>query len=57
MGNFYMPPEWEAHDRCWMAWPSREGLWDDIEATRAALGKIDWKDASLDAGAVIKSLK
>jgi len=31
-----MPPEWAPHARCWMAWPSREALWD-----RAGEGAMD----------------
>jgi len=29
--GFHMPAEWQAHARCWMAWPSREGF--NSEAT------------------------
>lgn len=29
----YMPGEWAPHTCCWMAWPCREGLWSDNEAT------------------------
>ena len=24
--GFFMPAEWEKHERCWMAWPTREGF-------------------------------
>lgn len=27
--GFRLPPEWTAHDRCWMAWPCRTELWGD----------------------------
>lgn len=27
-----MPGEWMPHTCCWMAWPCREGLWQDYEA-------------------------
>ncbi|BFM05345.1 agmatine deiminase family protein [Halioxenophilus aromaticivorans] len=27
MSDYYMPAEWQAHNRCWMAWPSNESLW------------------------------
>jgi len=26
-GGFYMPAEWETHDRCWMIWPHRDEYW------------------------------
>jgi len=32
--GYYMPAEWAEHSCCWMAWPCREGLWADDEATR-----------------------
>ena len=32
--TFRMPPEWAPHERCWMAWPCREGLWADSHETR-----------------------
>ncbi len=31
--GYYMPGEWVPHTCCWMAWPCREGLWADDEAT------------------------
>jgi agmatine deiminase len=31
--GFYMPGEWIQHSCCWMAWPSRDGLWPNPEAT------------------------
>ena len=34
--GFRMPAEWAPHLRTWMMWPCRDGLWDDIAATRAA---------------------
>ncbi|MFT5483215.1 MAG: agmatine deiminase [Halieaceae bacterium] len=27
--QFYMPAEWDLHERCWMAWPCRKGMWAD----------------------------
>lgn len=27
--GFHMPPEWHAHDRCWMAWPHRDLMFGD----------------------------
>ncbi len=38
--GFYMPAEWQPHSCCWMAWPSREGLWDNPAATRAAYARV-----------------
>ena len=35
-----MPAEWDAHDGCWMAWPSREGMWEDPEATCQAYARV-----------------
>ena len=31
--GLYMPGEWTEHSCCWMAWPSREGMWPNPEAT------------------------
>ncbi|MGB5630623.1 MAG: agmatine deiminase family protein [Woeseiaceae bacterium] len=31
--GYYMPAEWAPHTCCWMAWPCRDGLWADDEAT------------------------
>jgi agmatine deiminase len=28
--GWFMPAEWWPHARCWMAWPTREELWDDL---------------------------
>lgn len=38
--GFHMPAEWEMHDRCWMAWPSRDDLWPDIAATQQAFADV-----------------
>lgn len=27
--GFHMPAEWAPHRRCWMAWPSRETIWEE----------------------------
>lgn len=32
--GFSMPAEWEPHERTWMMWPNRKGMWDDIKATK-----------------------
>lgn len=31
--EFTMPAEWSHHQRCWMAWPCREGMWASSEET------------------------
>jgi agmatine deiminase len=31
--EYYMPAEWSDHQRCWMAWPCRDGLWVNPEET------------------------
>ncbi|MEM7432168.1 MAG: agmatine deiminase family protein [Pseudomonadota bacterium] len=31
--GYYMPAEWTLHSGCWMAWPCREGMWEDETAT------------------------
>jgi agmatine deiminase len=39
--GFYMPAEWQPHERCWMAWPCREEIWDGrIEETRQAYAEV-----------------
>jgi len=39
--GFHMPAEWEAHERCWMAWPCRVEVWgDNLEATRRNFAEI-----------------
>ena len=38
--GFFMPAEWAPHERCWMMWPCREEVWDDIEATRFAYATV-----------------
>ena len=38
--GFHMPAEWEPHQRCWMAWPYREDLWPDLEATQLAYVEV-----------------
>jgi agmatine deiminase len=39
--GFYMPAEWKPHERCWMAWPCREEIWDGrIEDTRQAYARV-----------------
>jgi agmatine deiminase len=38
--GFYMPAEWTPHERCWMAWPCRQRMWPDIDATRRDYAKV-----------------
>ena len=38
--GYFMPAEWEQHTCCWMAWPCREGLWDDDEATQVDYANV-----------------
>ena len=39
--GLFMPAEWAAHSRCWMAWPCRESLWGDgLDAARDAYAEV-----------------
>ena len=38
--GMYMPGEWTEHTCCWMAWPSREGMWADDAATQADYANV-----------------
>ncbi len=38
--GLYMPGEWAEHSCCWMAWPCREGLWGNAEATQRAYANV-----------------
>jgi agmatine deiminase len=41
-GRWRMPAEWEPHERCLMAWPTRASLWHDVdEAFREYAGVAD----------------
>lgn len=40
MTDYQMPAEWSEHERCWMAWPAREGMWDDPAATCRAYARV-----------------
>ncbi len=36
-----MPAEWEPHERCWMAWPSRPETWQNgLDSARRALARV-----------------
>lgn len=37
---YRMPPEWAPHDRCWMAWPCRSGMWADSAATEQSYADV-----------------
>ena len=39
-GGFFMPAEWAPHARCWMIWPSRREVWDDMAATKSAFAAV-----------------
>ena len=39
-GGFFMPAEWAPHARCWMIWPSRPEVWDDMAATKGAYAAV-----------------
>ena len=39
--GFHIPAEWEAHERCWMAWPCRVETWgDNLDATRRTYAEV-----------------
>lgn len=38
--GFYMPGEWHQHSCCWMAWPCRDGMWANSEATQQAYADV-----------------
>jgi len=39
--GWHMPAEWVPHERCWMAYPSRSGLWgDDLHRVRRDIGAL-----------------
>jgi len=39
--GYCMPAEWEAHERCWMAWPCRLDFWgDNLGATQQAYADV-----------------
>ena len=40
VSSYRMPAEWTEHERCWMAWPSREDFWDDIDRTRRGYAAV-----------------
>ena len=35
-----MPGEWAHHDACWMAWPCRDSMWPNAEATQRAYANV-----------------
>ncbi len=38
--GFIMPAEWAPHARCWMMWPCREEVWDDMAATKSGYAAV-----------------
>ncbi|EIJ41017.1 agmatine deiminase [Beggiatoa alba B18LD] len=38
--GFFMPAEWHPHSRCWMAYPCRVGVWDDLDVARRAYAQV-----------------
>lgn len=39
--GFYMPPEWSAHEHCWMAWPQEGPPWlQAIDVARMAFADV-----------------
>ncbi|MEM1110667.1 MAG: agmatine deiminase family protein [Pseudomonadota bacterium] len=38
--GFYMPAEWAPHERCWMMWPARLAMWDDLGKTQQAYANV-----------------
>ncbi|MFQ5564791.1 MAG: agmatine/peptidylarginine deiminase [Paracoccaceae bacterium] len=38
--GFHMPAEWEHHERTWMMWPSRRGVWPDFHRTKRAYAAV-----------------
>ncbi len=38
--GFFMPSEWTAHRRCWMAWPCQPETFSDLEAVRSAYADV-----------------
>mgnify|MGYP003667624821 FL=1 len=39
--GFFMPAEWEPHERCWMQWPSRSEVWNDrLPQVHAAYAQV-----------------
>ena len=38
--GYAMPAEWERHERCWMAWPHRSDLWDDLGRTQRGYASV-----------------
>jgi agmatine deiminase len=39
--GLYMPPEWSAHERCWIAWPTLGTPWmDAVDVARGAFAEV-----------------
>jgi agmatine deiminase len=54
--GFRMPAEWEPHERCWMAWPSRADLWgESLPETQLAYARIAQAIAAFEPVTMIAS--
>ena len=38
--GYRMPPEWEPHTRCWMAWPCNQETFTDLTVARRAYAAV-----------------
>ncbi len=48
--GFYQPAEWEAHQSCWLAWPSHSNLWkEDLSAAQEEFVELCRSIADLDS--------
>lgn len=52
--GFKMPAEWAPHTRCWMAWPTRQELWQDaIDDARRVTAEIAQAIADFEPVSII----
>jgi agmatine deiminase len=45
--QYYMPAEWSNHERCWMAWPTRQIDWPSVGIGWPDLGLVEQSYASV----------